>query len=169
MTIRCSAVPVLGENVIARLHHRVARVAALGITRLRRTVSQSASPERVGGGGVLELGISPSTAGSEPHAVLQNEIHVVLSPRRRWLAWVRFLLFWVPIDFRHHGTVREWLAVAGHARLEGVDHDGIPQDRGDLAAVLTDGNDLPAFVSSELSEGEPARHFQSVLVLRALR
>src|ERR1700733_15880426 len=111
MTIRCSAVPVLGENVIACLHHRVARVTALGVARLRRTVSQITRSERIGRSVILELGISPSAAVGEPLAVLQHEIHVVLGPRHRWLAWVRLLLFWVPMDFRHHGTAREWLVV----------------------------------------------------------
>ena len=35
-----------------------------------------------------------------------------------------------------------------------------------MGSVLADGDNLPAFVSPELREREPARHFQSVLVLR---
>ena len=41
-----SPVPVIRENVISCLHDRVARVAALGVVRLRRLVGQGAGPKR---------------------------------------------------------------------------------------------------------------------------
>src|SRR5262245_61582272 len=72
------------------------------------------------------------------------------------------------MDLRHLGTVWEGLAVAGNAGEVGVDHHGISEDRSDqLVVLMTDGDQLPAFVSPELREREPSRHFQGVLVLLA--
>src|ERR1700733_7099124 len=70
------------------------------------------------------------------------------------------------MDFRHLGAVRDRLAVAGDARLVGVDHYGIPHDHGELAAVLANRDDRPIVVASELGEREPAGDLHSVLVLR---
>src|SRR5438445_743752 len=68
-------------------------------------------------------------------------------------------------DLGHLGAVGERLAVAGNAGLVGLDHDRISEDRSNKIAVLTDGYNLPSFVSSELRERESARHFHGVLVL----
>ena len=84
---------------------------------------------------------TPSAAVGEPLAVLHHEINVMLGPWHHWLTGVRLLFFWDSMDFRHPGAVWERLTVTGHALLIGVDHYGIPQDRSDLASVLTDGND----------------------------
>src|SRR5262245_39328477 len=69
------------------------------------------------------------------------------------------------MDLRHLGTVWERLAVARNAGQVGVDHHGISEDHSDQLVVLTNGNNLPAFVSPKLREREPTRHFQGVLVL----
>src|SRR5262245_3792939 len=69
------------------------------------------------------------------------------------------------MDLRHLGTVWERLAVARNAGQVGVDHHGISEDHSDQLVVLTDGNNLPAFVSSELREREPTWHSDGVLVL----
>src|SRR5271165_4697802 len=70
------------------------------------------------------------------------------------------------MDLRHLGAVGEWLAVAGNARLVGLDHRRIAEDRFDHLSILTNGDSLPIFVSTELGERHPARHLQGVLVLR---
>jgi hypothetical protein len=48
------------EDLIAFCHYRMAREPALGIVRLRRLIRECAGPERLGGGVILKLGISPS-------------------------------------------------------------------------------------------------------------
>jgi hypothetical protein len=70
------------------------------------------------------------------------------------------------MDLRHLGAVWERLAVAGNARLVGRDDLGIAEDRYQQVSGLTNGDELPVFVSPELGEGEPVRHLHSVLVLR---
>src|SRR5215213_2363532 len=50
-------------------------------------------------------------------------------------------------------------------RSSRLDHHRIGEDHRDRPVVLARGDDLPAFVSSEGGEGEPARHLQGVLVL----
>src|SRR5882672_7928496 len=62
------------------------------------------------------------------------------------------------MDLRHLGAVGERLAVAGNAGLVGLDHHGIGEDHRHHLFVVTDGDRLPAFVSSELREREPIRH-----------
>jgi len=50
--------PVIRENVISRLHHRVAREPALGVVPLRRLASQGAGRERIGRSVIVEHGVS---------------------------------------------------------------------------------------------------------------
>src|SRR5262245_27601437 len=69
------------------------------------------------------------------------------------------------MDLRHLGAVGERLDVAGYAGQVGVDDYGVSEDHGDQLGVLTDGNNLPAFVSPELRECEPTWHSRGVLVL----
>ena len=64
-------------------------------------------------------------------------------------------------SWRRRGKV----CVAGNADPVGIDQHGIGEDQSVQAAVLTDGDSLPAFVSPELGEREPTRYFQSVLIL----
>jgi len=61
------------------------------------------------------------------------------------------------MDLRHLGAVGERLAVAGNAGLLGLDHHGIGEDHSHHLFAVTDGDSLPAFVSSELGEREPIR------------
>src|SRR6185503_2920717 len=75
-------------------------------------------------------------------------------------------LLLVPMDLRHLGAIWERLAVAGNAGLEGRNDLWIAEDRYEQVSGLTDGNDLPLFVSPELGEGEPIRHLHGVFVLR---
>src|SRR5882724_3158456 len=65
-----SPLPVVSENIISRLHDRVAREPALGVVALRRLVSQGGGRERIGRGVILERGPSPSAAVREPLAIL---------------------------------------------------------------------------------------------------
>src|SRR6185312_16491894 len=74
-----------------------------------------------------------------------------------------------PMDLRHPGPIGERLAVAGNARLVGIDHYGIAEDDRELVAIVTDSDHLPILVASELGEAEATRHLQSVPVLRRER
>src|SRR6266404_330016 len=161
-----SPLPVLRENVVAVLRYRVAREPALGVVPLRWLVSHGEGPERIRGALIHERGPPPSAAVREPLAVPHHEINVMQGTWHRRLTGARLVLFRVPMDLRHLGTVWERLAVAGNASLVGVDHHGIPEDHGDQASVLTGGDYRPAFVSPELRECEPSRYFHGVLVLR---
>src|SRR6266849_2992414 len=69
------------------------------------------------------------------------------------------------MDLRQLGAIGERLAVAGNAGQVGLDHHRISEDRSNKASILTDRDNLPGLVSSELREREPIRHFHGVLVL----
>src|SRR5229473_1539337 len=73
-----SSMPVIRENVISCLHHRVAREPALGVVPLWRLASQGAGRERIGCSVIVEHGPSPPAAVREPLAVLHHEVHVML-------------------------------------------------------------------------------------------
>src|SRR5579859_2194659 len=152
--LRRSPRRVFCEDVVAVLYNGVTGEPALCVVTLRRLVSLGARRESVGGCVMLELGIAPSAAVREPLAVLHHEINVMLGTWHRRLAGCNVILLRDPMNFRHLGTVRERLAVARHAFLESCDHGGIAQDGSDLAAVLADGDNLPAFVPPELGKGE---------------
>src|SRR3989442_3558593 len=160
-----SPLPVVRENVISRFHDRVARQSALGVVRLRRLVSRAGGCERIGRSVVLEGAPSPSAAVREPLAVLHHEVDVMQACRHR-RSGERLELFRIPMNLRHLGAVGERLAVSGNAGLVGLDHHGIGKDHSHHLFVVTDGDGLPAFVSSELREREPIRYFHGVLVLR---
>src|SRR4030095_1849204 len=66
----------------------------------------------------------------------------------------------------HLRPIRDRLTVGGYAGLVGLDHRGIAEHHRDTLPVPTEGDGLPCFVSPELREREPARHFHGVLVLR---
>jgi hypothetical protein len=72
-----------------------------------------------------------------------------------------------PLDLRDLGALGEGLAIAGNTLLVGVDHHGIRKDKSDhvLGVGLTWADGLPVFVSPELGEREPIRHFHRILVL----
>jgi hypothetical protein len=72
-TIRYSPLSVIRENVVAVLHHRVAREPALRVVFLRRIVRGSGGLKRIGRRVIIELGPSPSAAVREPRAVLHHE------------------------------------------------------------------------------------------------
>src|ERR1043166_7693279 len=108
-----SAALVIREDVVSRLHDRVAREPTLGVVLLGRLVGCGAGPEGTGGGLILERGPSPSTAVPEPLAVLHHEVDVMLRARHGRCG-KRLHLFRVPMDLRHLGAVGERLAVAGN-------------------------------------------------------
>src|SRR6266550_5469327 len=159
-----SATPVIREDVVSRLHDRVARESTLRIVPLRRRVGRGSGREPPGRGIILERGPSPPTAIREPLAVLHHKVDVMQRARHRRCG-EGLQLFRVPVDLRHSGAVGERLAVARNAGPVGVDHHGIGEDRSQQASVLTDGDNLPVLVSPELGEREPTRHLHGVLVL----
>src|SRR6476660_2790736 len=155
IAIRYSPLSVFGENVVAVLHHRVAREPALRVVFLRRTARCSGGLKRIGRRVIVERAPSPSAAVGKPLAVLHHEINVMLGTWHRWLTGVRLLFFRVPMNFRHLGAVRERLAIVGRAVLIGVDHGRIPHDHSDLAQVVADRDYWPVLVSPKLGEREP--------------
>jgi len=110
-----SPVTVLGENVIAVLHQRVAGKPALRVVSLRWRGRLSGGTKRIGCRVILERAPSPSAAVCEPLAVLHHEIGVILGIWHHWWTGICLLFLRVPMDFRDLGAVRERLAVAGHA------------------------------------------------------
>src|SRR5262245_30344453 len=76
--------------------------------------------------------------------------------------WEVLVLFRVPMNLCHFGAVGERLAVAGNAGQVGVDHHGVSEDHSGELVVMTDGNNLPAFVPLELGEREPTWHSHGV-------
>src|SRR5213596_1225898 len=159
-----SATPVIREDVVSRLHDRVARESTLGVVPLRWRVGRGSGGEPPGRGLILEHGPSPPAAVREPLAVLHHKVDVMQCARHRRCG-ERLQLFRVPVDLRHSGAVGERFAVARHAGPVGVHHHGIGEDRSKQASVLTNGDNLPVFVSPELGEREPTRHLHGVLVL----
>src|SRR5580698_5749630 len=159
-------VPVIGENVISCLHCRVAREPALGVVPLGWFVFQGGGRERIGPRVILECTVTPSAAVGEPLAVLHHEINVMLGAWHRRRTGFTVIHSRDPMDLRHLGAIRKGLAVTGVARLIGVDHHRIPEDRSDRTSVMADGDHRPAFVSPELREREAIRYFEGVLVLR---
>src|SRR5437667_5467128 len=157
-----SATPVIREDVVSRLHDRVARESTLGVVPLRWRVGRGSGREPPGRGLILEHGPSPRAGVREPLAVLHHKVDVMQRARHRRCG-ERLQLFRVPVDLRHSGAVGERLAVARNAGPVGVDHHGIGEDRSKQASVLTNGDNLPVFVSPELREREPTRHLDGVL------
>src|SRR5262249_38880192 len=115
----------------------MAREPALRVVPLRRLTRQGRRAKRIGRRVIVERTPPPSAAVHEPLAVLHHEINVMLCTWRRWLTWIRLLFFWIPMNFRHLGAVRERLSVIGHAFFIGADHCRIPHDHSDHATVLT--------------------------------
>ena len=163
-TLSDSAAPIIREDVVSRLHDRMARESALGVVPLRRLVGRGTGLEPAGRRLIVEHGPPPPAGLREPLAVFHHEVDVMQRARHRRRG-EHVHLFRVPVDLCHPGAVRERLAVARSAGPVGVDHHGIGEDRGKQVAVLTDGDNLPAFVSPELGEREPTRHLHGVLVL----
>ena len=69
---------------------------------------------------------------------------------------------------RHPRATWDRLAVAGNARLVGLDHRRIARMKASFSGV-TEVNDLPALVSLELGEGETARYGKEYLSCAARR
>src|SRR2546422_1439568 len=76
-----SAALVIGEDVVSRLHDRVAPQSTLGVVPLRRHVGCGAGREGAGRRAIVERGPSPPTAVCEPLAVLHHEVDVMLRAR----------------------------------------------------------------------------------------
>src|SRR6202034_3924506 len=103
---------------------------------------------------MLKDAVTPSAAVPEPLTVLHHEINVVQGVRHRRPSWFTDIDFQVPMDLRHLGAIREWLAVTGNARLIRADHCRIPEDRCEFISVMAEGDHRPAFVPFELRERE---------------
>ena len=155
---------VIGENVISRLRHRVARESASGVVALWWSARLCARPEGLRSGVVIEHGVTPTAAVRESRAVLHHEVYVGKLIRYR-CGREELIVLRRPMDFRHLGSVRDRLPVTGKTGLVGVDHHGIPENHGDHLFVSTDGNSLPPFVSSELRKCKSAWDLQCVFVL----
>src|SRR5579863_6283284 len=164
-----SPLRVGGEDVILVRHDRVAGEAALGVVLLRRRVGRIGGPEGLGCRVILERGPSPSPAVREPVAVLHHEVRVMQGARHGRLAGLVLGLLRGPMDLRHPGPIGERLAVAGNARLVGLDHYGIAEDDRELVAIVTDSDRLPILVASELGEAEATRDLHGISVLRRER
>src|SRR5437870_3642153 len=158
-----SAPPVIREDVVSRLHDRVARESTLGVVPLWWRVGRGSGREPPGRL-ILEHGPPPPAAIREPLVVLHHKVDV-MQRARHCRCGERLQLFRVPVDLRNSGAVGERLAVARNAGPVGGDHHGIGEDRSQQASVLTDGDNLPVLVSPELGEREPTRHLHGVLVL----
>src|SRR5438105_10474218 len=76
-----SAALVIREDVVSRLHDRVAPQSTLGVVRLRWRVGRGSRREPPGRGIILERGPSPPTAIHEPLAVLHHKVDVMQHAR----------------------------------------------------------------------------------------
>src|SRR5689334_20598479 len=74
---RRSAPSVIGEDVVSRLHDRVAPEPTLGVVPLRWLVGCGGGLEGTGRGVILERAPSPPAAVLEPLAVLHHEVDVM--------------------------------------------------------------------------------------------
>src|SRR5579871_2235213 len=77
----CSALLVVGKDVVPLGHDRVASKPTLGIIRLRWLVGGRARPELTASVVVLDLRVSPAPAVGEALAVLHHEVEVVMCVR----------------------------------------------------------------------------------------
>src|SRR2546422_3456954 len=75
-----SATPVIREDVVSRLHDRVARESTLGVVPLRWRVGRGSGREPPGRL-ILEHGPSPPAAVREPLAVLHHKVDVMQRAR----------------------------------------------------------------------------------------
>src|SRR5262249_11539627 len=83
----------------------------------------------------------------------------------RRLTRFRLISFRNPMDLRHLGAIWKGPAVTGDSCLVRVDHHRVSEDHSEQIPVMANGDDLPAFVASELGEGDSTRDFQRILVL----
>src|ERR1700691_5428171 len=148
---------------------------ALGVVPLRRLVSQSGRPARIGCGIAVEHGISPSVRVRESLTILLDELDPKQITRHRvWSAYrkrgIGYLLR-SPLNLRYLGALWEGFPIAGNAFLVSVNHYGIRNDESDHVCGVgqTRANSLPVFVSLELGECEPVRNFHRVSVLGSHR
>src|SRR5215218_2193707 len=152
------------------------RLMAIDSTPKAQCTSSNASPPSgpsMDSGPPLAASSTPSPRPnapitSPPPATMRRDrirqVHVLLGARHRRIGEV-LLLCRLPMDLRHLSAVGEKLAVARNAGPIGLDHHRIGEDHGDQPVVLTGRNNLPAFVSPERGELEPARHLHGVLIV----
>src|SRR5580692_1093563 len=146
------------ENVVLRLHRRMARISAVrgtfGIGR-----------ELIGCGVVVEHRVSPSAAFRKSLAVLFH--HESLGKDVWHFHGERGLraLFQLPLELDDHGPLRERLAVTGDAGFIRVDHRGIRDDHLEYFGGSGGGDVSPVLVSPEVRERDSAWRYQRVLVL----
>src|SRR5256712_10657089 len=106
-----SATPVIREDVVSRLHDRVARESTLGVVPLRWRVGRGAWREPPGRGLILEHGPTPPAAVREPLAVLHHKVDVMQRARHR-RGGGRLQAFLGPVDLGHSGSGGGWTAVS---------------------------------------------------------
>ena len=157
-----SALLVRMEDVILRGHFDVARVAAVGDAGGVGAVG-------IRGRVVVDQRIAPAAAPGKALAVLLDHEglreHVGHVDDERRLG----ALLELPLQLGDLGAFRERLAVAGNARLVGLDHDGIGHDHLQHLVGARAGYHRPVLVTPEVGEGDAAGRDQRVLVVRARR
>src|SRR5579859_297739 len=146
------------EDIVLRLHYRMARVSTVNYTVLVRR-------KRIGGGVVVERHVSPSAGGRKALAVLLDEEEVLQAGGHIHVKRGLRALLEPVFDFRDLGSIRERGAVPRNARPVSVDHRGICHHDLQQFRGLTDRYNLPALISPEISECETLRVFHRVFVL----
>jgi hypothetical protein len=150
------------EDVVLRLHGRMASVAAVGKAF---GVGGELARHRI----VVEHRVAPAAGFRKSLAVFFHDeslgkdvwhIHRELGLRA---------LLLLPLELHDHRAVRESLAVKGNAGLVCRDHLRIGDDHFEYF-VLPGGRDgRPVLVAPEVGERDPAWRYQRVLLLSSVR
>jgi hypothetical protein len=121
--------------------------------------------ERVRRGIIGELGVCPSVGVRESLAILHDEINVFLGVRDANGKGGLRTLFRFPLDLRNFGAVAEKACRYRERRPGRLRSSREWRFHLERFFGLTDGENLPGLVFSELREREPIRHLRTVLVL----
>src|ERR1700722_17042422 len=104
----------------------------LGVVPLRRLVSQSGRPERIGCGIAVEHAISPPVRVRESLTILLDELDPKqFTGHRVWSACGKRRIDYLlrsPLNLRDLGAFWEGFPIAGNAFLISVNHYGIRND-----------------------------------------
>src|SRR5580658_2276988 len=150
---RGSTLLVRVEDVVLRLHRRMARVSAVGeafgigreLVRCDVVVEHRVSPP---------AGFRKSLAVFFHHEGLGKEVWHVHGE-----LGLRTLLL-LPLELHDHGALRERLAVAGNTGLVRRDHLRIGDDYLKYFVLPRGRDHWPVLVSSEVGERDPARRYK---------
>src|SRR5579872_3056080 len=146
------------EDIVLRLHDRMARVSTVNDTVLVRR-------KRIGRGVVVERHVSPSAGGRKTLAVLLDEEEVLQAGGHIHVKRGLRALLEPVFDFRDLGSIRERVAIPRNAGPVCVDHRGICHHDLQQFRGLTDRHNLPALVSPEICECEALRVLHRGFVL----